>query len=70
MVGANVSEARLVDIESIEGVPPKFKIGKYALSVRRFDRAPGGGRIHAVDFAQMPAPSPIRSTFGGTRIPS
>lgn len=53
LAGANVSETRLVDIETIEGVPDEFRIGKHALSVRRFDRAPGDVRIHTLDFAQI-----------------
>lgn len=54
LAGVNVSEARLVDIRSIEGVPEQYvKLGDHALSVRRFDRAPGGIRVHTEDFAQV-----------------
>ncbi|SDO47773.1 type II toxin-antitoxin system HipA family toxin [Afipia sp. GAS231] len=54
LAGANVAESRLVDVGSIEGVPEGFlKLGKHALSVSRFDRAPGNIRIHTEDFAQI-----------------
>lgn len=53
LAGVNVSEARLVDIDSIEGVPEEFKIGKHALAISRFDRGPNDTRIHTEDFAQI-----------------
>lgn len=54
LAGANVSEAQLVDMKGIEGVPERFlELGGHALSVRRFDRAPDNARIHTEDFAQI-----------------
>jgi serine/threonine-protein kinase HipA len=54
LAGSDVSEARLVEIETIEGIPPQFQeLGRYALSVKRFDRASGNVRIHTEDFAQL-----------------
>jgi len=54
LAGVNVSKARLVEIKTIEGVPPQFlELGKNALSVKRFDRATGNVRIHTEDFAQL-----------------
>jgi serine/threonine-protein kinase HipA len=54
LAGTDVSESRLVEIETIEGVPPQFtELGRYALSVKRFDRASGNVRIHTEDFAQL-----------------
>lgn len=54
LAGVNVSEARVVDMKTIEGVPQQFlKLGKQALSVKRFDRAPNDVRIQTEDFAQI-----------------
>lgn len=53
-VGVRVAEASLVDIRNVHGIPPEFlQGGPHALAVRRFDRAPGGRRIHTEDFAQI-----------------
>lgn len=54
LAGANVAEARLVEIKTIQGVPPQFlELSKNALSVKRFDRASDSVRIHTEDFAQL-----------------
>lgn len=54
LVGANVAEARLVEMKTIQGVSKQFsELGEYALCVKRFDRAPGEVRIHTEDFAQI-----------------
>jgi serine/threonine-protein kinase HipA len=54
-VGLTVPEHRLVEIEDIKGLPDDigpFR-GRAALTVRRFDRGPGGQRIHSEDFGQV-----------------
>jgi serine/threonine-protein kinase HipA len=52
--GIAVPEHKLVPIESIQGLP---KLGNFAdknaLAVRRFDRLPGGKRVHMEDLAQV-----------------
>lgn len=54
LAGVNVSDARLVEMKTIQGVPEKFReLGEYALSVSRFDRAADNVRIHTEDFAQI-----------------
>ena len=52
--GVSTAESWLVDIGEIDGIPEEhLKGGRYALAVRRFDRGPGGLRIHMEDFAQI-----------------
>jgi serine/threonine-protein kinase HipA len=52
--GIAVPEHRLVPLHSIEGLP---QLGNFAdqnaLAVRRFDRLPGGQRVHMEDLAQV-----------------
>lgn len=52
--GIAVPEHRLVSLDSIQGLP---QVGNFAdrtaLAVRRFDRLPGGGRVHMEDLAQV-----------------
>ncbi|MCK6545218.1 type II toxin-antitoxin system HipA family toxin [Myxococcota bacterium] len=50
--GLDVPEHRLVDVASIDGLPPDFPTSGRALLVRRFDRS-AGGRVHQEDFAQV-----------------
>jgi serine/threonine-protein kinase HipA len=53
-IGIAVPENRLIGIKEIEGLPQNTgQMEGQALAVRRFDRAPGGGRIHMEDFAQV-----------------
>jgi serine/threonine-protein kinase HipA len=53
-VGVRAAEAFLVDIHDVHGVPQEYlRGGTHALAVRRFDRAPGGRRIHTEDYAQI-----------------
>ena len=53
-VGISVPVNRLVDIASIRGLPEEARApGGQALAVQRFDRAPGGDRLHMEDFAQV-----------------
>jgi len=52
--GITVPEVRLVPVSDIHGLPEDAaRMGGNALVVRRFDRAAGGRRIHAEDFAQV-----------------
>ena len=53
-VGITVPANRLVDIHDIRGLPEEAATmeGK-ALAIERFDRGPGGARIHMEDFAQV-----------------
>ena len=54
-IGMDVPERELVDSADFEGIPPELNTvttGK-VLMVRRFDRAPGGQRIHMEDFCQV-----------------
>lgn len=53
-IGIPVPETRLVDLDDIGGLPEMGVLaGTQALAVKRFDRAPDGGRIHIEDFAQV-----------------
>ncbi len=53
-VGIAVPANHLVDIATINGLPEEARTtGGTALAVERFDRVPGGGRIHMEDFAQV-----------------
>ncbi len=52
--GITVPAVRLVDIAKIQGLPRDAQsLGGKALAVERFDRGPGGQRIHMEDFAQV-----------------
>jgi serine/threonine-protein kinase HipA len=54
LTGIDVPEHRLVRIREIGGLPSLgVMTGEYALAVRRFDRQPGGVRIHMEDLAQV-----------------
>jgi serine/threonine-protein kinase HipA len=54
LAGVNIVETRLVDSDSIAGIPEAFlEAGSVSLAVKRFDRAPDGIRIHTEDFAQI-----------------
>jgi len=50
--GIDVPETRLVDVDSIHGLPEWIQTDGRALLVRRFDRRLGG-RVHAEDLAQV-----------------
>ena len=53
-LGLDVPEVRLVDLDAVTGLPEGIgTVQGKALAVRRFDRAPGGARVHAEDFAQI-----------------
>lgn len=54
LAGVNTAEATLVQSDTIEGIPKAYlEAGPVSLAVKRFDRAPGGVRIHTEDFAQI-----------------
>jgi len=54
LAGVDVVETSLIDSQSIEAMPKEFaEAGSLSLSVKRFDRAPEGVRIHTEDFAQI-----------------
>ena len=54
LAGVNAVETSLVKSDSIEDMPKEFlEAGALSLAVKRFDRAPGGVRIHTEDFAQI-----------------
>jgi serine/threonine-protein kinase HipA len=53
-IGIPVPETKLVPLSSIADLPDFGKLrGTQALAVKRFDRSPGGKRIHIEDFAQV-----------------
>ena len=53
-VGIPVPRTRLVPVHEIVGLPDDVAaVGDHALAVERFDRGPGGSRIHMEDFAQV-----------------
>jgi serine/threonine-protein kinase HipA len=53
-IGIEVPPARLVSVADVEGLPADAaRITGQALAIERFDRAPGGRRIHMKDFAQV-----------------
>ena len=53
-IGIAVPHHRLVEINAIQGLPEDAgRIEGKVLAVERFDRGPGGQRIHMEDFAQV-----------------
>jgi serine/threonine-protein kinase HipA len=53
-IGIRVPRIQLVTVRSIQGSPPEAAaLPGNALAVERFDRSPGGQRIHMEDFAQV-----------------
>lgn len=53
-VGIDVPETRLVPVDKIKGLPKNIEVfGTQALAIKRFDRLPDGGLVHAEDFAQV-----------------
>ena len=54
MLDMDVPKIDLVDIDSIAGLPDGTeRFGSKAFVIERFDRSPGGQRIHIEDFAQV-----------------
>lgn len=54
MVGIDVPEIALYPIEKLKGLPTELQQrGSYVFAIKRFDRTPGGDRIHIEDFAQV-----------------
>jgi len=54
LAGVDIVESTLVDSKTIEDAPKELvEAGSLSLSVKRFDRAPEGIRIHTEDFAQI-----------------
>lgn len=52
--GIETPEVELVPVESISGLPAAFHdLGSTVFAIPRFDRLPGGGRVHMEDFAQV-----------------
>lgn len=52
--GIDVPETRLVPLGDIGGLPPAVTgMGANAFVIKRFDRLPGGVRVHIEDFAQV-----------------
>lgn len=65
-VGLDVAPCRLMPIDHIDGIPPKFLAhGEHALAVERFDRTDGGGRVHIEDMAQVLGASEIQKYTRG-----
>jgi len=53
-IGVTVPEHKLVELVDIKGLPDDIgPLKGRALAVRRFDRGPGGKRIHTEDFGQV-----------------
>ncbi len=65
-VGIEVSETRLVPVDSISNLPRGMGVpnGKMALAVRRFDRADDGAPVHVEDFAQVLGTRPEQKYAG------
>lgn len=54
LIGIDVPETRLIDIEDIENIPDGIgQFGASAFAIKRFDRTDAGHRIHIEDFAQI-----------------
>lgn len=54
VIGIQVPPTRLVPAEEIQGLPcDALRMKGNALAIERFDRAPGGRRVHMEDFAQI-----------------
>lgn len=54
LLGMDVPKVDLIDIDSISGLPETTRrFGNKAFVIERFDRLPGGGRVHIEDFAQV-----------------
>jgi serine/threonine-protein kinase HipA len=54
VIGIAVPRIQLVPVSSIQGLPADAaSLAGNALAVERFDRSPGGHRIHMEDFAQV-----------------
>ncbi len=54
MLGLDVPEIGLIDIDAIAGLPDGTRrFGDKAFKIRRFDRLPNGERVHMEDFAQI-----------------
>jgi serine/threonine-protein kinase HipA len=51
--GLQVPDHRIVEVASIENLPPEFPRNGHALLVERFDRTLSQRRIHQEDFAQV-----------------
>jgi serine/threonine-protein kinase HipA len=63
--GIAVPAAKLVPVEEIHGLPKDTaRLKGSALAVERFDRGPGGTRIHMEDFAQVFGVFPDRKYEG------
>ncbi len=54
MIGIDVPDVELVDVEAISELPEGIgRLKGSALAVKRFDRTDDGGKIHMEDFAQV-----------------
>jgi len=54
MVGINVPEIALIDVQSVQNLPVGSRYqGEKAFAIRRFDRNPDGSQTHIEDFAQV-----------------
>ena len=55
LAGIDVPEVRLVHRDELTALPPRVWTSQedFAYAVKRFDRAPGGARIHMEDLAQV-----------------
>jgi serine/threonine-protein kinase HipA len=63
--GIAVPAAKLIAIDEIHGLPKDTaRLQGNALAVERFDRGPGGSRIHTEDFAQVFGVFPDRKYEG------
>ena len=54
LIGMDVPEVRLVDMDAIKNLPDGIgTLEGQAMAVERFDRLPGGSPVHIEDFAQV-----------------
>lgn len=54
MVGIDVPEIKLVDVQKIENLPKGIeRLGSQAFAIERFDRLSDGSTVHIEDFAQI-----------------
>lgn len=53
-MGMDIPQIDLIEVEEVENLPEDISVlGGQALAIERFDRLPGGERVHVEDFAQV-----------------
>lgn len=66
-VGLNVPRHRLVAVQDISGLDPRFApLGEQVYAIERYDRLADGRRVHQEDFAQVRGYPPDRKYLGAS----